>query len=182
MRIVQPIVLAVMVAACTATTGVPESRTDRTTVSLGDGAGFNNMQITREAAISSGTVAAPLDQVWAALSPVYAQFELAVNEVAPSTRTIASSGQRVRRVAGKSIATFLSCPGPYGNAAANSDVYLTVRTQVLPGGDPTSALVRTELQATARSGTGANSMINCSTNGTLERQLLEAVAARATAG
>lgn len=137
-----------------------------------------DLQLTRDAAITTGAVLASPDKVWLAVPEVYATLELPVTEVDSPSRLIASTRQRVRRIGGKSIASYFNCPGTYGNAANNADVRVVVRTQVLPGQAETSSLVRTEVEARAKSATGAQSGVTCSTNGSLEKRIIEAIAAR----
>lgn len=172
------LVFPLLLAGCASTTTIPESRTDRSIVSVTGTAGSMDLQLTRDAAITSGEVLASPDKVWLAVTEVYALLELPVTEVNSPSRLIASSRQRVRRIGGKSVASYFNCPGTYGNAANNADVYVVVRTQVLPGQADTSSLVRTEVEARARSATGANSSVTCSTNGSLEKRIIEAVAAQ----
>src|SRR5690606_31306669 len=95
--------------------------------------------------------AAP-EQVWGAMPDLYEALELPVTASDDAVRVLASE-RRARRVAGRNMATYFECPGPYGNLATTGDVFLTVRSQVLSEGG--GSLVRHEVQASARASTGA---------------------------
>jgi hypothetical protein len=184
MRSIALLSLPVLLSACASASApreVPATREDRNIVSVTGGSAGMNLQLTREAAITSGVIAAAPDSVWAAVPRVFAQLELPVTGVNTSSRVLTATGQRMRRIGGRSIATFFECPGPYGNAAASSDVYVTVVTQVLPGAGAGSSTVRTEVAAHARSNTSGR-QVPCTTKGALEKQLMEALAAEAGAG
>jgi hypothetical protein len=179
MRPIALLCLTLLSSACAsagAPGGVPETREDRNTVAITGGSAGLNLQLTREAAITTGALAAAPDSVWAAVPRVFAQLELPVTGVNTNSRVLTATGQRLRRIGGRSVAAFFECPGPYGNAAASSDVYVTVVTQVLPGAGAGSSTVRTEVAAHARSNTSGR-QVPCTTKGALEKQLMEALAA-----
>lgn len=133
------------------------------------------IQLTREASIASTRVPAAPDVVWQAMPQIYAALELPLTGVNDGVRVL-ESVQRASRVAGKSISTYFSCSGAYGNLASSGDVYLTVRSQVLPEGD--GSQVRHEVQAIARPSTSSTNSVQCSSKGGLESLLAETVSKR----
>ena len=160
-----------LLAGCASTATIPETRTDRSIVTVQTNAGSTDMQLTRDAAISSEVFAADADAVWAALPAVYATLEIPVDGIDTGAKLL-SSNQRWRRVGGKGMSTYFNCPGAYGNVAASGDVFVTLRTQVLPGGE-SATTVRHQVEAVARSSTGAISQVRCTSRGSLENLLTE---------
>lgn len=152
--------------------GVPERRVDRTNAMIRSD---NAIQLTRDASIVSNVIAASPDQVWQAMPQIYAALELPLSALDEEKRVL-EAVNRVRRIAGKSISNYFSCASAYGNLASSGDVYLTVRSQVLPQGE--GSQVRHEVQAIARSSTGSTNSVQCSSRGGLESLLEESVARR----
>lgn len=172
-------VLLPLVAACAPSSTIPEARTDRTLVSVRTLEGTSSLELSRDAAISSEALTTGADAAWAALPAVYAQLEIPVNGI-DQAKKLLSSTQRLRRIGGKGVSSFFSCPGPYGNLASSGDVYITLRSQVLPEGD--SSTIRHMVDAIARSSTGGSSQVRCTSNGSLEKLLTETLRARLQGG
>src|SRR5690606_34522186 len=116
-----------------------------------------DVQLTRDAAITSHAIDAGADPTWAALPGVFEQLGIDVTGVQSNARLLTSTA-RVRRIGGRNMATYFDCPGSYSNIASSGDVYLSLRGQVLPAGNELST-VRYELNAVARSSTGAISQV-----------------------
>lgn len=139
-----------------------------------------DLVLSRSAMVSSVAVAAAPAQVWPVLAKVYADLGIPTNMVDQSNRLLGSNNQRVRRILGKGPGSYFSCPGPYGNAANRDDVYLNIRTQVIPEGS--GSVVRTEAIAVSKSTTAANTVTDCTSNGELEKLIAERIQAGVTAG
>lgn len=173
-RFTLPALAALALAGCASTSEIPEYRTDRSNVSVQTNTGSSDMQLTHEAAVSSEVIAASADQLWRALPGVYQAVGLPINGADSNARLVATS-ERVRRIDGKNMSTYFNCPGPYGNLAGSGDVYLVLRTQILPGSDA-QATVRHEVEAVARASSGSN-QVRCNSRGALERLINEALVA-----
>jgi hypothetical protein len=176
--------LPILLAGCASAPpgSIPEAREDRSTVGVSvDAVGTSSVQLKRDASIRSSAVAAAPEVVWAAVPRAFEKLELPVTGVNTGVRVLSTTGQRLKRVGGKSIANFFDCPGPYGNAASSSDVYVTVNTQVLPGEASGTSTLRSEVGAYARSSTSGRNM-SCRSKGGLEKLLLETVQAELSGG
>lgn len=169
--VIVPLLLS---SSCASGSGIPETRTDRSIVSVNAGAGESQLELTRNAAISSDVLPIGAEEIWARVPAVYEALGLPITGLDPEAR-IVGTVQRVKRIAGKSIASYLNCPGAYGNLAGSGDVYLTVRTQVIPTGG-SAATVRHEVGAVARSSTSGMSRVMCASNGSLEKLLTSSLA------
>lgn len=122
----------------------------------------------------SAEVAAPVDEVWAALPAVLEEmgFTGAADE---AQRTFFSQPRTVRRrLLGQPLTRYVDCGrGEFGvEIAAARPIRLTVRSTVQPGENGASR-VDTVVQAEARSSSGgANAvMANCRSVGTLEAEI-----------
>lgn len=184
MQRVYVLAAAMVLSACASAPrgDIPAGETSRSDVRIetaGVTASSMNMQLTREAEISTATLTASPDSVWKVLPAVFAELEIPVSGVQSSNRLLTARGERLRRVAGRGISSFFDCPGSYGNAAANSDVYFTVHAQVLPGETASASAVRTQVEAMARSSTSGNT-VPCTSRGALERAIMERLSAKLT--
>lgn len=163
-----------LLTACATSSELPSARTDRSVVTVQTTGGSGNqmqMELTREADINSAAIDATVADAWAALPPVFEGLGLPVTG-ADNTNHAISSVQRVRRIGGKSPATYFRCPGPYGNLASSGDVYISLRAQVLPAESGSGSTLRTEVEAKARASTGGN-QVQCSANSQLPDRIAE---------
>src|SRR5690606_863350 len=134
--------LPLLLGACASASNIPQADTERSIVSVQTSPATMGeaMELAREANIYSATLEADAEKAWAELPAVFQELELAVTAADRSVRAL-SSVQRVRRIGGKSPASFFRCPGPYGNLASSGDVYLSLQAQILPAdGGPGSML------------------------------------------
>ena len=170
--IISAVVVPLMLSACAPTAqGVPERRTERSLAMVrADG----EVQLTRESSITAVTVPAKPSEVWRAMPEIYAALDLTVTTSSNAARVV-ESVRRGRRIAGRNMAAYFECPGPYGNLATSGDVFLTARSQVLAEGE--GSQVRHEVAASARQATGRNN-VPCTSKGTLEALLGEMVTKR----
>lgn len=163
-----------LVAGCASSAEIREYRSDRSIVSVQTNTGSSDMQLTHEAAVTSEVIPASAEQLWRALPGVYQALGLPINSADSNARLLATR-ERVRRIDGRGMATFFTCPGPYGNLAGSGDVYLVLRTQVLAS-SADQATVRHDVEAVARASSGSN-QVRCNSRGTLEKLLNEALVA-----
>lgn len=163
-----PLALAGCAASIPAASTEP-ARVDVETAEVAGGA--INLQVNREAAITSQSVAASPEQVWRALPQVFAELDIPLAEVLTSSKMLTASGQRIRRIGGRGMASYFDCPGAFENLAASSDVYFTVRAQVLPGEEAEQSTLRTQLNASARSSSSGTRVL-CTSRGSLEKLIL----------
>jgi hypothetical protein len=138
---------------------------------------LGSVTISRNDAIVSATLAAPPATVWPLVAQAFTDIGIPVDQVDQSARAASATNQRVRRLAGKGLASYFNCAGPFGNAANRDDVFLTLRTQVVPGQGDGSTL-RISASAVARSSTSANTVTDCSSNGELEKLITQKVTER----
>jgi hypothetical protein len=175
--------LAIVLAGC-ASASVPAASSERSTLGVetaGVTGGAIDLQITRDPATTSDTLAAGPEEVWRALPPVFADLEIPLSEAVPAQKFLTATGHRLRRLGGRSMAQYFDCPGGYENLAATSEVYLTVTARVLPGRNADESVLRTQLHASARSRNSGNQVI-CSSSGALEKLILVTLAEKVVAG
>jgi hypothetical protein len=140
-----------------------------------------NVRIERtdDARSRTENVDAPAERVWPLVAQVYAELRLPDAAVDSAGRVVAVSGERLRRIGGRSISSYFECGARYGNSASEYDVYVSVSTRVLADGGITR--VRTTVSAHAR-GAGANATtLVCNGNGALEALIAERIRGRLAA-
>jgi hypothetical protein len=120
-------------------------------------------------------VGAPLEVVWRALPGALAALDIVAEHRDGTQRVMGNSAMTVRRsLAGEPLSRYLECGSTMSGPIANSyDVRLSLLSD-LRAGDGEQTLVRTRLEATARSRDGASaSSVPCGTTGRLEARLAE---------
>jgi hypothetical protein len=139
------------------------------------------LTISRDNAIVSTELPAAPGAAWPAVAAAFTDIGIPVDQVDEGARVAAATNQRVRRLAGKGLATYFNCAGPFGNAANRDDVFLTIRTQVVPG-QGSGSVLRISATAVARSSTAANTVTDCASNGELEKLISQKVNERLSGG
>jgi len=137
------------------------------------------------AAAGRVAIAAPADQVWAALPAVFAELGLADQaQVLDETGRIYGTQPNSvrRRLAGVALSRLLDCGSRAGIANADSyAITIAIRTQVQPDAAGGSTL-RTEVDAHGRATGTSDASVRCGTTNELERRIERLVKARIAAG
>lgn len=135
------------------------------------------LELGTEAEMYSEALAAPPDSVWGVLPEVYATLELPVTVFDPDTRTIGTMQHRPRRIEGERLSRYLDC-GEGMTATPYADLYevtLSLSTQVRSTVDG-SALLVSEMRATARERAVSGNAIPCTSHRRLEERIVELAA------
>ena len=136
--------------------------------------GFTNVV----SSVQDSVVAEPRATVWAVMPDVFETLGIETPTVDPRSFVIGNPGTRIARISGSSrLSTYLDCGiGILGQNADRQEVTLQVMVQLAgyPGG---GTLVRTTLDAYARPRDTAGDPIHCSSQRTLEREIVNLIAA-----
>ena len=173
MRVLTVAALALLAGCSSSQSALAPGSTPAQTVVHAPGA-QGGMTVSRQEAIVSTELSASPEVVWPAVAQVFTEIGIPVDQVDQNARAASATNQRVRRLMGKGLASYFNCAGPFGNAANRDDVFLTIRTQVLPRQGTGSAL-RMSVSAVARSTTAANTATDCASNGELEKLIAQKV-------
>lgn len=130
--------------------------------------------LRREAAGAAADLDASPARVWPLVVQAYNEIGLPMDHLDQQAKVATTANQRVRRIAGKGPGTYFNCPGPYGNAANRDDVYLKLRTEVVPG-HGSGTILRIAADAVAKSTTAANTITYCSSTAALEQLIANRV-------
>jgi len=124
-------------------------------------------------------VAAPIDSVWAALGPALKSVGVDVEASDPATRQMGTSGTKkvFRRLGKAPLSSYLRCgDGITGPNADTYAVYLSLVSFVQPGEAAGTTRLYTLVAAQAEDVAGGrNDLIACTSAGTLERKIGQAV-------
>jgi hypothetical protein len=168
-RSVRLLALLALAGCASGSQAVPPPREDRTTVVIETPTSSRHLETTHEASVASATVAAPPDRVWPVLSRVYAELGIPLTTVDLEGKLVGASNQRLRRIGGRPLSAFFNCSSAYASASS-LDVYVTVRSQLLPG-EAGATGVRTEVEAFARSLDVGSAPVRCGSTGVLENTI-----------
>lgn len=121
-----------------------------------------------------------VDLVWRALPAAFDSIGVPVAQVDAGTKTIGNPGYSVRRrLKSTPLSRFIDCgTSPMGPSADDYDVRLTVLAEVHPAPDGGGAAVTTTVTAAARPANYAQDYSACSSRGTLETRLIDALKGR----
>jgi hypothetical protein len=169
-----PLLGLTLAAGCAGAQGasVPVSAAPQTVVSTPGSTGA--VTLTRENALMSADVASDPGRVWPLVAQAYADIGIPIDQLDQNTHIATATNQRVRRLMGKGLGTYFTCAGPFGNTANRDDVYVTIRTQVFPG-QGQGSIVRIGAHAVSKSGTAANTITDCASNGELEKLIIQKI-------
>ena len=132
---------------------------------------------------SRATIAYSPDKVWDVLKSVYDSLSIPVGTVDPTRRLLGNTGFKAHQRLGKtSLGRYIDCGKTQGFPSADSyDIYLSITTHVQPGSNGTSTL-STLVEAAGRPMAFSGEYTRCSTLGTLESAITDAVRKRLSKG
>ncbi len=147
------------------------------TVRVVDGTG-GRIELTTTAGSPAleATVPRQADDVWDALPAIYEALGIPLTDRDRPNRTIGNAGLRARRqLGGVRLSQYLDCGrAQEGPSADTYEVQLAVQTRVEPA-DGGSSVIRTRVQANARSLTFSSSPVQCASTGRLEERIVERI-------
>lgn len=174
-----PLALAAAAAGCSSSSAVQTAATPQTVRVAGGGAGSIAMGMSGSTADArASVVAAPLAEVWRVLPAAYESLSIPLSTVDTTTWVIGNSGFNVRRRLGTvPLVRLIDCGTTQGGPSAETyDIRMTITTHVkaVEGGTSLSTTVEPMGKPVAFSG----EYIRCSSTGSLESRLADAVKAR----
>ncbi|MDH3206971.1 MAG: hypothetical protein OEO79_10180 [Gemmatimonadota bacterium] len=134
--------------------------------------GFTNVV----SSVRDSVVDAPRARVWAALPSVFETLGIETPTVDPASFTMGDPGSRVARIGGSTrLSTYLDCG--IGILGPNADRYeVTLQLMVQLANNPAGGtLVRTTLDAYARPRDTSGDALQCASQRTLERQIVDLI-------
>lgn len=172
-------VVFVVVAGCaTSTTPVAPPPTPQTVRVSGSGGGALAVTTVSDVNAHSLAVPAPVQRVWQALPAVYDSLGIPKTTIDASSRTVGTTGSRVRRqLAGVPLSRYLDCGNAQGSPSAETyEINLSVLTSVAPA-DSGASTVTTAIDAVGRPVAFPGEYTRCASKGVLERRIAEVLRA-----
>ena len=165
-----------LVASCA--TSHPESARPATeSVRVVGEGGMGSMRMSGSDGAARVSVAFPPDAVWSILPAVYDSLGIPVSTIDPSRRIIGNPGFKAHQRLGKtSLGRYIDCGKAQGFPSADSyDIYLSITSHIQPGTTSSSTTLSTLLEAAGRPMAFSGEYAKCSTLGTLESAINDAV-------
>jgi hypothetical protein len=164
--------------ACATYQGAPGGTGAETMLVSTGGVGEASLRTGMET-VASRSLDLPPEQAWAVLPAVYEELDVPLTVYDTVDMRIGNTGFRPRRVGGERLSRYLDC-GRGVTATANADRYevnvsLTTR---LTEADAGGTLLWTEIRASAKPRDVSGHPVRCSSKGTLETRIAEAVEER----
>jgi hypothetical protein len=124
-------------------------------------------------------VAFPIDAVWRVLPAVFDSLGIPVTTLEPARRSLGNPGFKAHKQLGRTpLSRYIDCGQAQSFPSADTyDVHLSVLTQLQPTEAGTTTVV-TLVQAAARPMTYGGDYARCSSKGSLEARIADAVKAR----
>ncbi len=177
-RVFATLILASVAACATSGTVGTTARPVSQDISVGAGGAGDRLTIAPSAGPNVNTLEFAPDRVWKVLPAAFDSVAVPVTHLDPATRTIGNEGFKLRQRLGKvPLSRYFDCgTTQIGPNADSYDVFLTVMVQVQAAGAG-SKLV-TNVEASARPITFSQAYSRCSSRGSLEARLLDAIRAQ----
>jgi hypothetical protein len=173
----------VAVAGCA--TNHPESSrpTSESVRVIGGDGGMGSMRMSSGEAASTASLAFAPDQVWTILPAVYDSLGIPLSSIDPSRRIVGNPGFKAHQRLGKtSLGRYIDCGRTQGFPSADSyDIYLSITTHVQYGKTSASTVLSTLIEAAGRPMAFSGDYTKCSSLGTLESAINDAVRKRLAA-
>ncbi len=164
--------VALTASGCTSS-GAPQSRPQQM---------VENRDVRNQAQTVTDQIAGSPQEVWDALRAVYDELELEVTASDPGTRVLAARQNRMSRLDGKQNSHWVDCGDDLtGPVADKSFITFDVVSQITQASATTTTL-QSQVQARGRRRDNASGEMLCSSEGRLEIEIRERVAARLAPG
>jgi len=143
------------------------------------GSSSSNLRMTPSEGAKAIEIPASIDRVWKVLPQIYDSLGIEIDNLDEARRVIGHSGMKLHRQLGKTLLTkIIDCGSTQGFPSADSyEIQFSVFTHVTAGENATSK-VATKITAVGRPMAFAGEYVKCSTKGTLEATIAEAVKTR----
>lgn len=174
MRHIGMLSVVAMLNACASSNPAPTNAPTQTVSVIGAGGGTVRLTPSTQASVS--TVPFSVEQVWRVLPAAYDSVGIAISTLDGTARVVGNAGMKIRRQLGKvPLSRYLDCGATQvGQNADSYDVHLAVTTSV-NAGEAGMATIATTVDAMAKPLAFAQEYSRCSSRGTLERRISEAV-------
>jgi hypothetical protein len=179
MRDVMLLALLGLVGCASSGTTIERPATPQTVRVTGSAAGNLSVGMTTTTDAKVVRVSAAPADVWRVLPGVFDSFAIPLSSVDARTRVLGNTGFNVRRRLGSiPLPRLIDCGTTQGGPSADTyDIRLSVLTQVMPGESGGSSIVTT-VDAMGRPVAFAGEYVRCSTTGSLETRITDAVQAQ----
>ncbi len=179
-KTIWPVVAAAMLAGCAGRAADGDIRTpaERTiSISTADNAVNTDIRMTRDEYLARAALLAPREAVWAVVTDVFAEVGLPAPRLDDARWTATVENHVVRRrLGGQRLSRYLECgSGMTGAYADERRLYLNVTVQLQEGETADETTVVTRVTATAEQPSGVSGTMSCSSRGSLERTLANAL-------
>jgi hypothetical protein len=172
--------LAVLASAACASgaSTVGSTRPVSTSIAVGAGGSGDRLTVAASNGPNINTLAVAPAALWKVLPGVFDSVSVPVARMDVATKTIGNEGFKIRQRLGKTpLSRYFDCgQTQIGPNADSYEMYVTVLLQVVPDG--TGSKLMTHVEASARPLTFSQGYSRCSSKGSLEAKLLEAVKAQ----
>lgn len=175
-----PVWAATLLAACASGAADGDIRTpsERTiSISTPDNAVNADIRMTRDEYLARDALLAPRDAVWAAVADAFEEVGLPAPQL-DETRWTASVENHVvrRRLGDQRLSRYLECgSGMTGAYADERRIYMTVTMQLQEGETAEETTIMTRVTAVAEQPSGVSGTMSCSSRGSLEQTLANAL-------
>jgi hypothetical protein len=124
------------------------------------------------------TVNAPIDKVWAVLTPTYDSLAIPLTAIDPATHAVANGGFITHRRLGKArLSEYLNCGNSQGGPSADTyeiNLAITTRLASAPSG---GTVVTSVVNAAGKPASLSGDYIPCGTTGQLETRIVRQIEA-----
>lgn len=141
-----------------------------------------NRDIRNESQTVTNEVAGSVQDTWDALVAVYGELGLQVSAADPNSRVLAARQNRMSRLGGQRNSNWVDCGSDLTGEVADKSYITFDAVTRLTEKSATSTELQTQVQARGRRRDNASGELLCSTEGRLEIEIQERVAARLGGG
>lgn len=137
------------------------------------------MSISSTVVEGVATVAAPIDKVWAVLTPAYDSLGIPLTAIDPASHSVGNGGVILHRKLGKArLSEYINCGDSQGGPSADTyEVNLSISTRLAPA-PSVGTVVTTVVNAAGKPASLSGDYIPCGTTGGLETRLVRTIEAQ----